>query len=207
MSRMRSPSKYTRPMSTYSGSDGARVSSSQLSQYLQPGELLLWSGRPDPSKRFSRADVVLIPFSIMWGGFAFFWESSVFSSGAPIFFKLWGIPFVGVGIYIIFGRFIYKRRRKLRTAYGITKSRAIIAVGTSSMSDMPLSSTPTTVSRSRDGTHVDVVFGQLGARSFSFGGNAGMGFPTRYAAPSFAFYDVANPQELLNALNQAKGSV
>ena len=89
-----------------SGSSAGNSPSAQLSPYLRPGELLLWSGRPDPNVHFTGADAFLIPFSIMWAGFAFFWESAAFRSGGPIFFKLWGIPFVAMGLYIVFGRFI-----------------------------------------------------------------------------------------------------
>ena len=69
----------------------------------------------------------MIPFSIFWAGFAFFWESSVVAGGAPWFFKLWGIPFVIVGLYILFGRFIADAWRRSRIYYGLTEKRALIA--------------------------------------------------------------------------------
>jgi hypothetical protein len=113
----------------YPASSAGNSPSAQLSPYLRSGELLLWTGRPDPAVRFTGADAYLIPFSIMWAAFAFFWESAVLSSGGPVFFKLWGIPFVAIGLYIVFGRFLLKSQTKLRTAYGITKQRALIATG------------------------------------------------------------------------------
>jgi hypothetical protein len=125
-------------------------SSTQLVSYLRPGEQLLWSGRPDPSMWFSPADVFLVPFSIMWGGFAVVWELGALVSGAGPFFALWGIPFVAVGLYMMFGRFIYKHRTKLRTAYGLTPDRALVAVGTKALNDSPLKQTPSSIRRSRD---------------------------------------------------------
>jgi len=191
----------------YSASSANNGPSAQLTPYLRPGELLLWSGRPDPDVRFTGADAYLVPFSVMWAGFAVFWESAALSSGAPFFFKLWGIPFVAIGLYIVFGRFIFKKRRKRRTAYGITKQRALIATGATSIADMPLASTPTEISKKRDGRHVSVVFGQVsGSRMIASYGNTGMEYFTRGRAPSFAFYDVANPQDLLSALEQANTS-
>ena len=75
---------------------------------LGQGERILWAGQPDPNKLFGTADVFLVPFSPMWGGFAIFWEASVLglttgSRGAPLFFVLWGVPFVLVGQYFIWG--------------------------------------------------------------------------------------------------------
>src|SRR3954471_6987431 len=79
---------------------------------LRRGERLLWVGAPDPAVRFTAADGFLVPFSLMWGGFAIFWEAAAFAGGTPFFFKLWGIPFVLVGVYFIAGRFVVKARRK-----------------------------------------------------------------------------------------------
>lgn len=92
------------------------------------GEEILWSGQPDKNVIFSKIDIFFIPFSIMWGGFAIFWEVSVSISNAPFFFKLWGIPFVLVGLYMIFGRFFYKAYLKAKTYYAVTNKRVIIVL-------------------------------------------------------------------------------
>lgn len=42
-----------------------------------------------------------------------------------VFAELWGIPFIALGLYMVAGRFIYKRISHGRTAYGVTRDRAI----------------------------------------------------------------------------------
>ncbi len=84
----------------------------QLAPYLLADEHLLWYGRPDPAKHFTGSDVFLVPFSLMWGGFAIFWMGAALVGGAPVPFALFGLPFVVVGLYFIFGRFLVKARRK-----------------------------------------------------------------------------------------------
>jgi len=99
-----------------------------------PGESFLWTGQPEPSTTFHKEDVFLIPFSLLWGGFAIFWELSVLGfwnfgsrSHAPwAFGALWGIPFVLIGQYLIWGRFLYARWKKSRTFYAVTNRRVIV---------------------------------------------------------------------------------
>ena len=101
-------------------------SSSLIDAALAPGEQLLWSGRPRSGLSFESTDLLTVPFSLMWGGFAIFWEYMAIHGGAPFFFALWGVPFVGVGLYMIFGRFFYDALSRANTWYGLTDKRVII---------------------------------------------------------------------------------
>ncbi len=102
----------------------------RLQPYLLSGERILWTGQPDPRRLVGGKDAYLIPFSLMWGGGAVFWEAAVLLSGAPIFFVLWGIPFVLVGQYLIWGRLLAKRWDKKRTVYAVTSQRVLVVRGT-----------------------------------------------------------------------------
>ena len=93
--------------------------------YLSDGEVILWKGKPEKGHVFTPQDAFMIPFSILWCGFAIFWETTVVASGAPFFFKLWGIPFVCVGLYMVFGRFLWTAYVRKNTAYVITTRRII----------------------------------------------------------------------------------
>jgi hypothetical protein len=101
----------------------------ELRSELLEGERFIWTGRPQTGIKFNSGDIFLIPFSIMWCGFAVFWESSVLTSNAPFFFCIWGVPFVLVGLYFVVGRFFYDKMNRERTVYAITPNRIIIKSG------------------------------------------------------------------------------
>lgn len=96
---------------------------------LSADEKLLWTGRPPQGVMLQSGDLFAIPFSILWAGFAFFWETSVIASHAPFFFCLWGIPFVLIGLYITVGRFFFDARNRARTVYAVTDERVLIISG------------------------------------------------------------------------------
>ncbi|MDB5469636.1 MAG: hypothetical protein JWR84_1196 [Caulobacter sp.] len=97
-----------------------------LKPYLRPDERLVWTGAPARGLVLTAQDIYLIPFSLMWGGFAIFWESTVLGTGAPGFMALFGIPFVLMGLFMIFGRFIADAILRNGMVYGLTDRRALI---------------------------------------------------------------------------------
>jgi hypothetical protein len=98
-----------------------------LAKAIEPGERLLWWDMPQQGVRLRPADALMVPFSLMWAGFAFYWEGLALRDGTPVFARLWGIPFVLVGIYVVIGRFFHDAWRRRRIVYGLTTQRVIIA--------------------------------------------------------------------------------
>jgi hypothetical protein len=130
--------------------------------------------------------VFLVPFSLLWGGFAFFWEWGVFNSKAPFFFLLWGIPFVLAGVYLIVGRFFVDAWQREKSYYGVTNERIIIVSGllnrkVKTLDLEALSDLSLTERSDRSGT---ITFGATNPYSWWYGGMAlpGMG---QYVPPSF----------------------
>jgi len=127
------------------------------------------------------------------------------AQGSSVPFLLFGLPFVAVGLYFVFGRFVYKANLKRRTVYGLTEGRALVATGSGSLSEAPLQRTPIDQSRSRDGRHLTVTFGRSAGGSFSTASftNTGMDFLHRGSGP-LGFYDVADVAGLETALRSVR---
>ncbi len=104
----------------------------KLQPELISGESLLWAGQPNPRVLFHSDDWTAIPFSVMWAGFSIFWEASALgywghpTHSAPAFFVLWGVPFVLLGQYLLWGRFFYDAWIKRRTYYAVTDRRVMV---------------------------------------------------------------------------------
>jgi hypothetical protein len=172
----------------------------RLQPLLRQGEQIRWVGQPDPRVLFTPADAFLVPFSLLWGGFAMFWETQAITRGGPSFSALWGIPFVLMGLYMIFGRFIYKKRSKLKTVYGLTDARVIVSSSERSFEDVPLLGTPMRINRSHSGRHVSVIFGVTGRNQYQ---NTGLDFFfNRSQARGLAFFDVPDVDALTRELDK-----
>jgi hypothetical protein len=105
---------------------------------LDDGEQLLRSGRPRQGLVLQPTDIVTIPVSLLWGGFAFYWEYEVVTTHQFWVLQLWGIPFVLLGLFLVVGRFFTDAYIRGQTSYGLSDKRAIIARGSTTQS-IPLS--------------------------------------------------------------------
>lgn len=100
-----------------------------FSRYLDPRETIRWTGQPQQGLVLRNVDALLIPFSLLWCGFAVFWEMTVWNGGGPSFFLLWGGAFVCVGLYFVFGRFFADAYLRSKLQYALTDQRALILGG------------------------------------------------------------------------------
>ena len=148
---------------------------------LSGSERLLWSGAPRPGVAFRPADAFLIPFSLMWGGFAFFWEAMVLKSDGPVFMKLWGIPFVLVGLYLIVGRFFHDAWKRARTTYAVTSDRVLI-LSSGGEKSLPLRTLAEFNIKSRGDGSGTITFGSSPSGAWS---SRGMSWPGMLQLSSF----------------------
>jgi hypothetical protein len=157
-----------------------------LSKELASGERLLWSGRPQQGVVVRRTDLFLIPFSLLWCGFAVFWEATVLTSKAPLLFRLWGIPFVLVGLYLVVGRFLVDAHQRGQTVYGLTDQNVVIVSGlrTRTVKRLTLRTLSDVSLEERSDRRGTITFGPTSPASAWFAGGSwpGMG---RTMVPSF----------------------
>jgi hypothetical protein len=178
---------------------------------LHSAERLIWSGAPGRGLRLRSSDALMIPFSLLWGGFAIFWEYTVLfgldpegrpsRSAAPLFMKLWGIPFVVVGLYLIVGRFFGDSFQRSRTIYAVTDQRILIITQWfgKRVRSLPLRTLPEmTLAEKSDGSGT-ITFGASTFGATAFGTNRRGERP-----PAFEFVErVRNVHDLIQgALNE-----
>ena len=98
-----------------------------LAGRLLPGERVIWTGRPGQGLLFTSRDIFLVPFSLVWCGFAIFWTIGATDADAPGFLDLWGAMFVLIGLYFVAGRFVADAWMRNGLHYAVTDKRILIA--------------------------------------------------------------------------------
>jgi hypothetical protein len=179
--------------------------SEDIRRELAVGEQVHWWGRPRQGMVLRGSDAFLIPFSLLWCGFAVFWELSVLGSpNAPLFFALWGLPFVAVGVYFVVGRFFIEARQRGQTFYAVTSERILIVSGLFSRKVKSLNLktlTDISLSESKSGEG-SISFGAQHPMASMFGGMAGWPGSGQYIGPRFDL--IANAKSVYEVVRNAQ---
>jgi hypothetical protein len=178
--------------------------------YLFAGERILWSGQPKQGVAFRRSDLLAVPFSLMWGGFAIFWNYGVWTdfpntgTADDWLFKLWGLPFLAIGIYVIVGRFFYDAWVRNHSYYAVTNERVLIlrTSPTSKLISRDIPSLPMfELTEHRDGTGT-IVFDSEDVGYSWLSRNRGFGTWTPSATQNAQFFGVENPLRVYELIRQ-----
>lgn len=186
---------------------------------LSEDEHVVWYGQPKPSALLDTNDIFLIPFSLLWGGFALFWEGFVIAAllrgetksgngGDLRMFAVFGIVMVLAGLYLMLGRFLAKRWLRRRTHYALTEKRALVLVDFMSGRSLSLHlgevTAPTkSVRKSGIGTI------QLAEKPFWMNQhwNTGLEVPayvSKRERPPPVFYDIADADRVYDLMNELR---
>jgi hypothetical protein len=169
--------------------------------YLLTGERIRWSGQPKQGIALSGADTFLIPFSLMWGGFAIFWNAMVWlaplgsasDEGSAWFMRLWGLPFLVIGLYLIGGRFLHDAQIRRKLYYAVTDERILVLRG-SKFTSLDISRLPRLeLSEHRDGTGT-LAF-EAGS-SIPWGGMRGLNWWLPAVGSATQFFLIRDPRKV-----------
>ena len=115
---------------------------------LAPGETVLWQGQPIPGIAWvglMSADAifgaVITLFSLFWLGFSAILITTMGTPAVFMIFPLVGLPFLAIGLYMLFGRLFVDAARRRGTWYTVTDQRAFIAedaLGRRSLQSYPI---------------------------------------------------------------------
>ena len=158
-------------------------------------------------------DVLLIPFSLVWTGFAVAWLSLVLTSvpgAAVIPFAAVGAVLVVFGFYLVLGRFLLKWSRMRRTRYALTDHRAIVDRD-GDRREVELRGVAVHAKTRNRSAHIEVRFSRAGdfwhlvrALNSRMYANSGLDFFAPW--DDVAFYDVADVAGLRAAQSTRYGA-
>jgi hypothetical protein len=136
-----------------------------IAQELAPSEKVLWTGHPRQGLALHAYDAFALPFGFVWLGIVLINLSEMVQTarGDPIAIAMLVI-FVGVGLYMVAGRFFVEAKQRSRVFYAVTNERIVIVSGLLSrtMKSVALKTlSEMAVSERRSGSG-SIVFGPTG---------------------------------------------
>lgn len=167
------------------------------------GAQTVWTGHPLPGIRPHRRDLLTSLFGIPWTAFAVFWTYMATKSGGGVFFPLWGVMFICVGVYFTAGHYVWDAFVRSRTTYCLCDNGSAYIVRTLFGTQVQRLYLPTVTGlhlESDNATSGTVVFGD---------GSAGHSFikGQRDAPPAFEFItDASAVYDLCTKLQQGKSA-
>lgn len=164
-------------------------------QFLDPGEKILWHGKPRQGFLLRRSDVFFIPFSIVWTAIAVWLEYTTMTSPLPLEEKLWSIFSLAVAAYILALRFVVDLLYRYFSYYALTDRRVLIHTGLlrSILTSLPLAAQKEIhLDQRKDGSG-DVVFGPLDPKAWMYTGG---GWPRMGENLSPAFEMLTDPAKI-----------
>jgi hypothetical protein len=186
------------------------MSNGQHQSLFQPDllkdEEILWSGQPDPSVHFNRADRFWIPVGLSNFLIGLVMHFDLVTESTTLFFPIFSIILITIGVFMLVVRFIFKSWSKRRTFYAITNRRALVLRDSRArkVHAVYLSRIPVTEKTVRADGVGTVYFGtpEL-ARTFQYYGNTGMEWPSPFATPeALAFYDIRGVDGVYDLANR-----
>jgi hypothetical protein len=129
---------------------------------LQPGESIVWAGRPSRYGVLRATDVVVVPLSIFWCWVAFpFISFDVQRGGLAL--VAFDTPFALIGAYLLVGRFVLRAVALGQARYLVTDRRLILTGGLRGRAAVAadLALLPEPVILQKSGGSGDLAFGKF----------------------------------------------
>lgn len=190
-----------------SGTELPRDLRDALGKELWRDERLLWTGQPGKSLTNNASSWGAFVFGIPWTAFAVFWTVMAFtmtqSTGTPlamkIFFPLFGLPFVAVGVGMLASPFLSGNKQN-KFIYAVTDKRVILMHLAKNMQIR--SYTPRNPNYYQSVTRADGSGDLTFAPTFQHGTNVALGNMAASQIAMPVFYGIPNVRQVESLLRE-----
>lgn len=98
-------------------------------KYMTPGEYVLWRGHPEKGNTFTAASAIRALFSLGVLAFCLVWEITAFRQGNSVIMMVFGLPFIAVGLFMLWSSTLRGPYLRNKTFYVITNKKLMLKEG------------------------------------------------------------------------------